>query len=167
VIIGWTGHRPDLFADPPAARLTVRLIAAEAARLWPSAEFVTGGQRGVDTWAALAAIRLRRPFHLVLPRPADELAAGWVEHERTELGRLVDRAASVAVIDPQAQRGALAYDLRNEAVASRSDLMVAVWTGLRMGGTFFTLSAARHRGRPVVERVLAASGEAPWGGRGL
>jgi len=166
VVIGWTGHRPELFADPEMARLVLLAAAAEALRLWPSAEFVCGGQRGVDMWAADAARDITR-FHLVLPASLESFTADWSEADRANLKGLASIAASVAVTHSSVQAGPLAYDLRNEAVARRSDLLVAGWTGLRKGGTFFTIADARQLGRPVLERVLRANPTAELSGRGV
>jgi hypothetical protein len=50
--VAWTGHRPDLFRDPEAARQRVDDIARGLAQTTPEVTFVVGGQRGVDTGAA-------------------------------------------------------------------------------------------------------------------
>jgi len=168
VVIGWTGHRPELFADRIAARASVVSIAAQAAMLWPTSEFVCGGQRGVDMWAAAESDRVGMPpqIHLVLPTRIEHFAADWPANDRAGLEAAASRAKSVTIIDESCELGTLAFDLRNEVVARRCDLLVAVWTGVRQGGTFFTMEAARRMGKPVVDRRLPPNLEADWTGRG-
>jgi hypothetical protein len=158
VIVAWTGHRPDIFADPPAARATVLALARE---LQPQAErFVVGGQRGVDTWAAEAAISLGLPFELILPLEPGPFAEGWSADDQRMLSHLLERAVTVQV--------AGTFSGRNERLAVAADLLVAVWTGLQGGGTAETLALARRVGTAIREaRLAAAPGAAFASGRGL
>ncbi len=169
MIIAWTGHRPGVFADARAARdAGERVASAVLGRAWP-AEFISGGQRGVDQWAASTALARGVPYHLVLPMPNARFCAGWTAADRATLEALLARAASVAIVDSSGALGALAYDLRNEAVVRRADLLVAVWTGMRRGGTFHTICTAWALGVPVEETLLEGSGGGSQGtgGRGL
>src|SRR5438046_4035443 len=125
--IGWTGHRPDLFADPAVAQSRLIIVATELVRAGAQA-FVTGGQRGVDTWAALAARDLADPFTVILPLPMDEFTAeGWTALDRDVLQDLLHVADEVQIAD--------GYADRNRRVATSVNLLVAVWTGTRGGGT--------------------------------
>jgi len=85
----------------------------------------------------------------------------WLPAERSALLELVASAASVEVVDSVGTLGPLAYDLRNEAVLRRAGLLTVAWTGIRRGGTFHTICAARTRGLPVEEVVL--EGVRGWG----
>jgi hypothetical protein len=167
VIVGWTGHRPDIFRDPSLARGEVERTADALAGRWSELEFVCGGQRGVDLWAAAAALTRSLALHLALPLPLDSLTTGWAPPDRQSLVDLHGRAASIEVADPENAEGALAYDRRNEAIVRRSGLIVAVWTGVRRGGTFHTLCAAWVQGVAVEERRLEPAGVIRAGQRGL
>ena len=167
MIVGWTGHRPDVFQRPELAQREVGRAADALLEGTPELEFVSGGQRGVDLWAADAARARGIPFHLVLPVPPRSLTRHWAPEERQALDDGVSHAASVAIIDADETEGPLAYDRRNEAIVRRSDRIVAVWTGVRQGGTFYTLSAARARGVAVEERRLAPAAMIRTAGRGL
>src|SRR4051812_27186494 len=57
-IVGWTGHRPDIFKDPREARDVVARQVQEVQRACPSAQLVCGCQRGVDSWVAEAGVNL-------------------------------------------------------------------------------------------------------------
>ena len=150
MIVGWTGHRPELFRDPGASRARVDDAAREllekesdgAARL----RFFIGGQRGVDTWAALAAITLGVPFVLILPLVPAIFAAGWTEEDRLILDQTMARAAEVRI--------AGGFTERNRQIATSVDLLVAVWAGVRGGGTAETIALAQAAGTPIREIVL-------------
>jgi hypothetical protein len=129
--------------------------------------FICGGQRGVDLWAAEAGLALGIPVRLVLPRPPAVFCDGWTTIDRRRLEAAAAAAASHQIVDPENVLGALAYDLRNERIAARADRLVAVWTGIRRGGTFHTLCAARQQGRPVEEVKLEAARGQLGSGRGI
>lgn len=125
------------------------LVQAEGAT-----SFLVGGQRGVDTWAALAAIALGVPFTLLLPLPVADFTADWSADDRGLLERSMARAADVRVVG--SGEPALAYSERNRQLAMQSDLLVAVWTGVPGGGTAETIAFARAAGTPVREILLEA-----------
>jgi hypothetical protein len=158
VIIAWTGHRPDIFADPAAAQATVTALARE---LQPTARrFLVGGQRGVDTWAAQAAATLSIPFTLILPREPAVFCADWSAADRDTFARVLDQATAVQV--------AGTFSDRNRRLAASANLLVAVWTGTQGGGTAETLAFARQAGTPVREVRLAAAPDAGSArGRGI
>ena len=149
LIVGWTGHRPELFRDPQQAQAALERRAAGLVRESVDLHFVMGGQRGVDLWAGRFASAEGIPFDLILPVSASVFVSGWPEEDRRLLDRLVSRAERTEVVDWEAQQGPLAFDRRNERVAARCERLEVVWTGLRSGGTFYTLCAAWERGIPV------------------
>lgn len=167
--VAWTGHRPEFFADPRAAEAEVHRLAAELlAEYGPDLRFLVGGQRGVDTWAAEAAMRLGVPFELYLPMPEPEFTRDWTPEDRARLAATRRAAASVVVVDTSGRTGPAAYSARNRALAEGGDLVVAVWTGRPGGGTWETVQLARSLGKPVRETLLPGSGYAPRPGeRGL
>jgi hypothetical protein len=126
---------------------------------------LVGGQRGVDTWAALAALDLGIPFELVLPLPPDAFSEGWAAADKATLRRTVARAARAQVVggDP-----ATAHSERNRLLATGADLLVAVWTRTTGGGTAETLAFARAAGTPIREVLLPpAPGARRARGRGI
>jgi len=165
MLIAWTGHRPDVFADPDAARQLVTQVAREVIDAGAS-QFVVGGQRGVDLWAGEAGLAAGLPIKVILPTPPASFTATWDAADKRRLERLLDRAAETTIVDPYVSRGLLAYDRRNELLVVDAQLLVAVWTGLRNGGTFHTICAAIAKGVPVRELRLQSAPN-PSLGRGL
>ena len=144
-IVGWTGHRPDVFADSSAARAAV----FQAARTLVAERFVVGGQRAVDTWAAEAANELKVPFTLLLPLPLTDFTADWLPADRDVLLEHLKLASDVQILG--------GYTERNRMVASSCELLVAVWTGRRGGGTAETIEFAAQLGTSIREIRLAPS----------
>jgi hypothetical protein len=148
MIVVWTGHRPDLFRDPAAARAAVDSTALELG-MQADVRFLVGGQRGVDTWAAQAAISAGIAFDLVLPLAVDAFTRGWLEVDRRALQQVMTHAAEVQI--------AGGYTERNRLLASAADLLVAVWTRTPGGGTAETIALAERSGTPIREILLEAS----------
>jgi hypothetical protein len=133
----------------------------------PIAELVCGGQRGVDTWAAVAWHDSGAPVHLVLPYEPRTFAAGWDSADRRRLESLLAAAQTVQIVDPMGSLGPLAYDLRNERVAAMAGELFVIWTGAREGGTFYTVCAAVRRGLRIHERMFAPAANYERRSRGI
>jgi hypothetical protein len=99
--------------------------------------------------------------------PPVGFAKGWSATDRDALEAAMAHALDVRVMDERGALGPLAYDRRNEIVARESDLLVAVWTGLRQGGTFYTLCAAQAFGTEIDSVVLPSAAGISWVGRGV
>ena len=155
--VAWTGHRPELFARPDLAR---ELVARETDRLLaehgPRLAILSGGQRGVDLWAASAARERGVRLELLLPAPPARLAAGWPGDDAETLLCAVEAAEQVTIFGRHPADPA-GYDARNRALATGCDLLVAVRIGLEQGGTFLTLTEARALGKPIREFRLKPS----------
>ncbi len=152
-IVGWTGHRPNLFRDPTAARAAVDATARDLVTREHTERFLVGGQRGVDTWAAQAAIALGLPFTLILPLEVAEFAHDWSPADRRTLESIRAQAAEVRIVGGEP---ASAYTERNRQLAVQVDLLVAIWTSLKIegSGTAETIALAKAGGVPVREIVL-------------
>jgi hypothetical protein len=161
MIVAWTGHRPDLFRQPEAARLAVdgavRGLLSESP---DPVSFLVGGQRGVDIWAMQAGVNYGIPFGVILPFDVSEFTRDWSGADRLSLTSLLGRAEALEI--------AGGYTQRNRALVSRAQLLIAVWTGTRGGGTSETIDLAREAGTPVREVLLEPSPRASTAtGRGI
>ncbi|SRR6266567_6742196 len=157
--VAWAGHRPDLFRDPADAQRAVNAAAQEVVQQGAT-RLLVGGQRGVDTWAAQAAVELAVPFKVILPLPIDRFTHDWTPADRALLEQLLSHAGDV--------RLAAGYNERNRLLATGADLLVAVWIGIGGGGTAETIWLARQAGTAVREIVLEPAPGAPQAqGRGI
>src|SRR5262245_44584231 len=116
--LAWTGHRPDLFRDAEGARQAVEQAAPELVARDPVDRVLVGGQRGVDTWAALAALDLHVPYSLFLPFSVDKFTEDWSNADRAQLEEHVRQADEVRIVG--------SYRARNRLLAESGDLLVAV-----------------------------------------
>jgi len=165
VIVAWTGHRADLFLDSDAAHTAVADTAHEVLRSGRVQRFLVGGQRGVDTWAAEAALDQHVPFTLILPLTVDAFTAEWQASDRRVLEEHLQRAEQVRVVGGPPES---AYRERNRLLAASADVLIAVWTGRTGGGTAETVAFAHQLGTRVHEVRLAASAASAFGaGRGI
>src|SRR5438132_5635292 len=99
-IVAFTGHRPDLFRKPQAARDAVNTIAQNLVLHDKVEHFLVGGQRGVDTWAALAAIDLGVPFTLIMPLDVARFTSDWPAADRELLDSVGAQADEVLIGGP-------------------------------------------------------------------
>jgi uncharacterized phage-like protein YoqJ len=152
-LVAWTGHRPDIFQDPAAARAVVHTTAQQLISQEQFEHFLVGGQRGVDTWAAQAAIALGVPITLILPLEVADFTGAWSAADRATLESLVTHASDFRIVGSTSDPTA-AYTERNRQLAAQADLLVAVWTQLGGGGTAETIALARAAGTPVRELLL-------------
>jgi hypothetical protein len=163
--VAWTGHRPELFPEPEIIAAAIVMRAGELRHeLGAVLAFHCGGQRGVDTWAATAAVRLGVPLHLYLPLPISRFAADWADDDRRVLEQSWASAVERVVVDPAGTMGPDAYTLRNRLLAEHCDLLIAMWTGRGGGGTAETIEIARGLGRQIAEHHFPPSGWVPQAG---
>jgi hypothetical protein len=94
---------------------------------------------------------------MVLPLEVEDFTSNWSLGDQRTLEKTLAAAGDVRVIggDP-----ATAYTERNRFLAIQADLLVAVWAGVKRGGTFETISFAREAGVAVREVLLEPSPEA-------
>lgn len=158
--IAWTGHRPIYFADPAAAERAVHEVTRRLrCRRGQSVRFVTGGQNGVDLWAAEAALDAGIPFDVCLPLPLDAFTADWDATARERLRRVCERAAACWVVPPSENP----YFARDQALVDCADRLEVCWTGLRSGGTWDTIQRAQRAGLSIRFHHFAWSGRTPDG----
>lgn len=158
--VAWTGHRPELFADPAAVASAIKTRARELREAHKDLlAFHCGGQRGVDTWAATAAEELGISLHVYIPGSLEEFTADWTPADVATLEATLQSAEGRALVD-----GKDPYLRRNAMLVEHGDLLIAVWTGLGGGGTAQTIDLARAQGRPVEEHRFPPSGLIPQPG---
>lgn len=94
-------------------------------------------------WSALNA-RLRLHAHVPFPSQPDR----WTQEQQDSYRRLLARCTSVKVYGQYYDVGLLFA--RNDGLLDVADAVVAVWDGLRTGGTFDTVRKAVARELPVI-----------------
>ncbi|BCY14391.1 hypothetical protein L3i22_094790 [Actinoplanes sp. L3-i22] len=141
--IGVTGH---IGLEPSSRRLIRNAIAAELRKHRP-VHGVTCLADGADRIFVEALRSCRGTFEAVLPVPE----IGAAPEEEREMRELLRRATDVTRITVPGPP-ALSYEAASREVVKRSDLLIAVWDGDKVGargGTAETVAYALERGMEV------------------
>lgn len=131
MILGITGHRPDKlggYGDTPLQRWVEARMREEITKLNPKSG-ITGMALGVDTIAAKIFIDYEIPFVAAAPFPGQEQR--WPTESRVEYHRLLEKAKEVVVVSKHYYKSA--FQVRNQWLVNRSDMMLSVWDGSRGG----------------------------------
>lgn len=154
----FTGHRPHKFpwkydeADSRCAALKTALTE-QIIRLTEDGvtDFYSGGADGVDCWAALIALGLRKKnpvlkFHLILPHEGQ--ADRWSEPAQERYHWILEQADSVEYVSQEYYEGCMLD--RNHRLVESAEVLLAVYNGERRGGTAATVRYARKMSRQIV-----------------
>ena len=152
----FTGHRPEKlgFERGGAAETELknrisgailRLIQERGVR-----HFISGMALGVDTYAAQSVLELREVFPeitLECAVPCRGQEKRWKKEDRDVYADILSRADRVTVL--QDSYTPFCMQLRDAYMVENADLVLAVWNGSK-GGTAYTVSCARKRGRTIL-----------------
>jgi uncharacterized phage-like protein YoqJ len=148
LVIGVTGHRPQNLGgfSPEAHTRRLRLARQVIGEHMP-ARVITGMALGWDQAIAQACIDLGIPFTAAVPFEGQERI--WPASSQREYRRLLKHAAEVVIVTtkPHMLRDMMMW--RNAWIVDNCDLMVALWDGNRMGGTYNCVLDARVKRRPI------------------
>ncbi len=147
MILGVTGHR-SVRSDMPRATA----LAASYLRVIEPTVVLTGMAIGWDQAVAEACVHLGIPFRAYLP--GDWQASRWPPAVRQRYEELLWMADSSVMCctgpyDPQA------LQIRNMAIVDDCDLLLAMWNGMHLGGTWNAIEYATER-RAVPRRMVNA-----------
>lgn len=106
---------------------------------------ISGMAQGIDTMAALAAIKLDIPFIAAVPWVG--FAANWPTVHRDSYLDLLEKAEHVHIVCDTQEYKPWVYQKRDEWMVDNSDLLTSAWDGIERGGTWNTIKYARKIGR--------------------
>lgn len=154
----FTGHRPHKFpwryneADERCVALKAALTE-QITRLVDVGvtDFYSGGADGVDCWAALIVLELRKKnpalrLHCILPHKGQ--ADKWSDSAQKRYHSILKQADSVEYVSHAYYDGCMID--RNHRLVEAAGSLLAVYNGERRGGTAATVRYARKLGRQVV-----------------
>ena len=154
----FTGHRPQKFPwrYNETDERCVALKAALKKQITTLAEagvtdFYSGGADGVDCWAALIVLELRKKtptlkLHLILPYEGQ--ADKWSDTAQERYRSILERADSVDYVSREYYDGCMLD--RNHRLVEASSLLLAVYNGEWRGGTAATVRYARKLQKKVL-----------------
>ena len=154
----FTGHRPQNFpwgydeADIRCMTLK-KTLAKQIVKLVDDGytDFFSGMAEGVDTWAALAVLTLKKEnpvlkLHCVLPYEGQ--ADKWSDPARELYHSILEQSDSVEYISRDYYDGCMLD--RNCRLIKLAGLLLAVYSGTRRSGTGATVSYARKMDREII-----------------
>ena len=153
----FTGYRPYKFPwryNETDGRC-VALKAALAEQITALAKagitgFFSGCADGVDCWAALTVLALRKKnpalkLHCVLP--CEGQADRWSDSAQERYHLILEQADSVEYVSREYYNGCMLD--RNHQLVESAGVLLAVYNGERRGGTAATVRYARRLGRRI------------------
>jgi len=154
----FTGHRPHKFPwkynedDERCVALKATLVEQITALVEVGVtDFYSGGADGVDCWAALIVLGLKKMnpalrLHCILPfeGQADE----WSQPAQERYHSILRQADSIEYVSHEYYDGCMLD--RNHRLVEAADLLMAVYNGERRGGTAATVRYARKLGRKTI-----------------
>ena len=154
----FTGHRPKKFpwgyneADPRCVALK-KALAGEIVKLVDTGytDFFSGMAEGVDTWAALTVLALKKEnpalrLHCVLP--CEGQADRWSASARERYFSILEQVDEIVYVRREYSRGCMLE--RNRCLVDHAACLLAVYNGERRGGTAMTVRCAQRLGRKII-----------------
>lgn len=162
----FTGHRPKKFpwgyneADPRCVALK-QALAKEISKLVKDGytDFLSGMAEGVDTWAALAVLALRKEnpgvkLHCILPWEGQ--ANQWSASAQDCYYSILSQADSITYVSRAYCRDCMLK--RNRYLVDHAACLLAVYNGQWRGGTAMTVRYAHTLARQIIILDSAAWG---------
>ena len=149
----FTGHRPDKMEQGEKEIKPLLEQAIDDAIANGYVTFITGMAMGTDIWAAEIVLERKKKnsnLHLIcaLPHPNFEKPRSMTEKMR--FNKIIKNADLVKEINDHYFNGC--YQVRNEWMVDRSNLVIAVFNGQR-SGTKNTVDYAKRKGI-ILKNVL-------------
>ena len=146
----FTGHRPGKLDidEEEVKKLLEKAVDDAISKGYVT--FITGMAMGTDIWAAEIILKRKKKnkeIHLVCALPHPDFDSRRSLSEKTKFNRILRKADIVKEINDHYFPGC--YQVRNQWMVDRSNLVIAVFNGER-GGTKNTIDYAGGKGICVV-----------------
>ena len=146
----FTGHRPDKMelGEKEIKPLLEKAIDESIADGYIT--FITGMAMGTDIWAAEIVLEKKKrntALHLICALPHQNFESRRSMTEKMRFNKIIKKADLVKEINNHYFTGC--YQVRNEWMVDRSNLVIAVFNGQK-SGTKNTVDYAKRKGIKVV-----------------
>src|SRR5690606_1202429 len=122
----------------PTYELVTAEIRKKLEELKPE-KIITGMAQGADQYAANVAIYLGIPF--VAAIPCDDQDKLWPKESRENYQKLLEKASEIVVVTPGPYSKNCMH-IRDRWIVDNSDALLAIWSGIKEGGTYATIRMA-------------------------
>ena len=146
----FTGHRPDKMELGEKEIKPLLEKAIDEAIAGGYVTFITGMAMGTDIWAAeivLERKKKNKDLHLICALPHPNFESRRSMTEKMRFNKIIKKADLVKEINDHYFTGC--YQVRNEWMVDRSNLVIAVFNGQK-SGTKNTVDYAKRKGVKVV-----------------
>lgn len=136
--IAVTGHRPERLKDQQEE---VKKWLSEQLNKYDCTEAISGMAQGADQIFAQAAIEKNIPLICCYPYRKNFF------HQEEQ--KILNKAEDIKFIS-EAYTGNRVYWFRDKYMVDNCDLLLAVWDGIKAGGTWLTINYAQKIGKPII-----------------
>ena len=136
--IAVTGHRPKRLKGQ---QKEVKKWLSEQLNKYECTEAISGMAQGADQIFAQAAVEKNIPLICCYPYRKNFF------HQEEQ--KILNKAKDIKFIS-EAYTGNRVYWFRDKYMVDNCDLLLAVWDGIRAGGTWLTINYAQKIGKPVI-----------------
>lgn len=113
--------------------------------------FVTGMALGVDTWCAEIVLEIKKKYPFITLEcvlPCEIQAKYWSEKQRDRYFGIIEKCDKETLLQSIYTEGCMLE--RNEFMVESSDYVLAVWNGVKKGGTYYTIKLAKKKDKRVI-----------------
>lgn len=136
--IAVTGHRPKRLKGQ---QKEVKKWLSEQLNKYECTEAISGMAQGADQIFAQAAVEKNIPLICCYPYRKNFF------HQEEQ--KILNKAEDIKFIS-EAYTGNRVYWFRDKYMVDNCDLLLAVWDGIKAGGTWLTINYAQKIGKPVI-----------------
>lgn len=136
--IAVTGHRPKRLRNQ---QKEVKEWLSEQLNKYECTEAISGMAQGADQIFAWAAIEKNIPLICCYPYRKSFF------HQEEQ--KILNKAKDIKFIS-EVYTGNKVYWFRDKYMVDNCDLLLAVWDGIKAGGTWLTINYAQKIGKPVI-----------------
>ena len=136
--IAITGHRPKRLKGQ---QKEVKKWLSEQLNKYECTEAISGMAQGADQIFAQAAVEKNIPLICCYPYRKNFF------HQEEQ--KILNKAEDIKFIS-EVYTGNRVYWFRDKYMVDNCDLLLAVWDGIKAGGTWLTINYAQKIGKPVI-----------------
>lgn len=150
VTCGFTGYRPEKYPKWKQDESHVKKDLSNSIITAINAgykNFISGGSRGFDIFAAEVVIELKEKYdiNLILAIPNDNQARFWSDSCKNRYNNIIKEARFIFKANPSKYE----YTERNKFIVDNSNMLICFYDGIK-GGTAYTYNYARSKKLDII-----------------
>ena len=153
-----TGHRPKGFPfeygfDKPRHTAYLKTLEEKikfAITEYGITNFISGMALGVDLDFAETVVKLKNDFPITLECaiPCPNQTLNWYDKDKLRYDSILKRADNVKLVSERYTAECMLK--RNRYMVDKSELIIAVFNGIKKGGTWYTINYAKKENKVIV-----------------